>query len=61
MTTEHKILPKGWIAFVNDKSAQLIVELTKDGKYYGKMTVVFKPTKEELNAELERLKISLPK
>lgn len=60
MTTEHKILPKGWIAFVQGKSAELIVELNKDGKYYGQLTVISKPTEAELKAELKALKISLP-
>ena len=60
MTTEPKTLPKGWIAFVQGKSAELIVELQKDGKYHGQLAVISKPTKAELKAELKALKISLP-
>lgn len=55
-----KILPIGWVAFVKNKTAQLIVELTNEGKYYGKLTLVTKPTEAELKAELARLKITLP-
>lgn len=60
MTTTPKTLPKGWIAFVQGKSAELIVELQKDGKYHGQLTVISKPTEAELKAELTRLKITLP-
>jgi hypothetical protein len=60
MTTAPKTLPKGWVAFVQDNIAEPIVELKKDGKYYGQLTVISKPTEAELKAELKRLKISLP-
>jgi hypothetical protein len=60
MTTTPKTLPIGWIAFVNKKTAQLIVEVTNEGKYYGKLIVISKPTETELKAELTRLKITLP-
>lgn len=60
MTTEHKILPKGWIAFVQGNFAKLVVELKNDGKYYGQLTIISKPTEAELKAELKALKISLP-
>jgi hypothetical protein len=60
MTTTPKTLPKGWVAFVQGKSAQLIVELKKDGKYLGQLTLISKPTETELKAELTKLKISLP-
>jgi hypothetical protein len=61
MTTAPKTLPKGWVAFVQGKDAKLLVELKKDGKYYGQLTLVTKPTEAELKAELTKLKISLPK
>ena len=60
MTTAPKTLPKGWVAFVQDNIDEPIVELKKDGKYYGQLTVISKPTEAELKAELTRLKISLP-
>jgi hypothetical protein len=60
MTTAPKKLPKGWVAFVQGTKAQLISELKKDGKYYGQLTLISKPTEAELKAELKRLKISLP-
>jgi predicted nucleic acid-binding Zn ribbon protein len=60
MTPAPKTLPKGWVAFVQGKKAQLISELTKDGKYYGQLTLITKPTEAELKAELTKLKISLP-
>lgn len=60
MTTPHKTLPKGWVAFVHKDKAQLLAELTKDGKYFGQLTVISKPTEAELKAELTRLNISLP-
>jgi hypothetical protein len=60
MTTTSKKLPKGWVAFVQGTKAQLISELKKDGKYYGQLTLISKPTESELLTELTRLKISLP-
>lgn len=60
MTTDFKKLPKGWVAFVQGKDAKLLVELNKDGKYYGQLTIITKPTEVELKAELKKLKISLP-
>lgn len=60
MTTTPKKLYKGWVAFVQGTKAQLISELKKDGKYYGQLTLVTKPTETELKDELTRLKITLP-
>lgn len=60
MTTAPKTLLKGWVAFVQGTKAQLISELKKDGKYYGQLTLVTKPTETELKDELTRLKITLP-
>ncbi len=60
MKTSPKTLPKGWVAFVQGTKAQLLAELTKEGKYFGQLTVITKPTEAELKAELTKLKITLP-
>jgi hypothetical protein len=60
MTIASKKLPKGWVAFVQDNTAKLVAELSKDGKYYGQLTIISKPTEAELLSELTRLNISLP-
>ena len=60
MTTTPKKLPKGWNAFVKDKTCLGLKEFPKGGKYWGTLTLINKPTEAELKAELKRLKISLP-
>lgn len=60
MNNDFKKLSKGWVAFVQDNSAKLIIELKKDGKYHGQLTIISKPTEDELKAELAHLNISLP-
>lgn len=61
MPSEHKTLPQGWIAFAKHPDVELIVELKKDGKYYGQLDVISKPTKDELLSKLAELKYNLPK
>ena len=60
MATEPKIIPIGWSAFVAYGKCNMYKEFPKGGKYWGKMTLITKPTEAELKAELKRLKISLP-
>lgn len=61
MATEPITIPKSWTAFVKDKSCVGYREFKGEGKYVGTLTLISKPTEEELKTELERLKISLPK
>jgi hypothetical protein len=61
MPTEPTKIAKGWTAFVKDgKSCLGYREFPTGGKYFGKLTLITKPTEAELLAELTRLKISLP-
>lgn len=60
MATET-IIPVSWTAFVKDDKCLGYHEFTREGKYYGVLTLINKPTEAELKAELKRLKISLPK
>lgn len=61
MTSEPIIILSGWNAFIKDgKTCLGIKNFPKGGKYFGKLTLVNKPTEAELKAELSRLKISLP-
>lgn len=53
-------VPVGWTAFVKDSKCFGYSEFIKVGAYYGKLTLITKPTEAELKAELTRLKISLP-
>ena len=59
MATEITI-PKGWTAFVKEDKALGYREFKNGGKYWGKLTLITKPTEAELKAELTRLKISIP-
>lgn len=62
MATEPINIETGWNAFVKDgKTCLGYKEFTSVGKYWGKLTLINKPTEAELKAELTRLKISLPK
>lgn len=62
MATEPIKIETGWNAFIKDgKECVGYKEFTKEGKYWGKLTLINEPTEEELKAELTRLKISLPK
>ena len=61
MTTEPITIPVSWTAFVKDKSCLGYREFINEGKYFGTLTLINKPTEAELKAELTRLKISLPK
>lgn len=61
MATEPITISTGWNAFVTtEKTCVGIKEFPKGGKYWGKLTLINKPTEAELKAELARLKISLP-
>jgi hypothetical protein len=61
MATEPINIAAGWNAFVKDgKSCLGYREFLAGGKYWGKLTLIKKPTEAELLAELTRLKISLP-
>lgn len=60
MATEPTNIAKGWNAFVNDKTCIGYREFPTGGKYFGKLTLIAKPTEAELKAELTRLKITLP-
>jgi hypothetical protein len=60
MNSEPKIIPIGWSAFVKDTECLGYREFKKGGKYWGKLTLISKPTEAELKAELTRLKITLP-
>jgi hypothetical protein len=60
MATEPVTIPTGWTAFVNDTKCFGYREFKKGGKYWGKLTLITKPTETELKAELTRLKITLP-
>lgn len=52
----------GWNAFIQlGKHCTGIKEFKRDGKYFGTLTLINKPTEAELKAELTKLKISLPK
>ena len=61
MPTEPTKIAKGWTAFVKDKTCLGLKEFPTGGKYWGKLTLITKPTEAELKAELTRLKITLPK
>ena len=62
MPTEPTKIVKGWNAFVKDgKTCLGFKEFPNGGKYFGKLTLISKPTEAELKAELTRLKISFPK
>lgn len=55
-------IPVGWNAFVNDGKCCIgYQEFKKEGKYFGSLTIINKPTEKELKAELSRLKIISPK
>lgn len=54
------IIQKGWTAFVKDDKCFGYQEFTREGKYYGVLTLINKPTEAQLLTELKRLKISLP-
>jgi hypothetical protein len=60
ITTDPILIPVSWTAFVKDKSCLGYREFPEGGKYWGKLTLISKPTETELKAELARLKISLP-
>jgi hypothetical protein len=60
MATEPVEIPVSWTAFVKDKVCLGYQEFPQGGKYWGKLTLINKPTEAELKAELTRLKISLP-
>jgi hypothetical protein len=60
MATEPIAIPNGWTAFVNDTKCFGYREFKKGGKYFGKLTLITKPTEAELKAELVKLNISLP-
>jgi len=60
MKIESRIIPVGWTALVAETKCYVLREFPKGGKYFGKLTIVSKPTEEELLAELTRLKVSLP-
>lgn len=53
-------IPVGWTAFVNGSKCLGFQEFINKGKYYGKLTLITKPTEAELKAELTRLKYTLP-
>lgn len=53
-------IPVGWTAFVKDTKCLGYREFELKGKYWGKLTLITKPTEAELKAELARLKITLP-
>jgi len=54
------IIPTGWVAFVKDDKCFGYQEFTREGKYYGVLTLINKPTEAKLLTELKRLKIELP-
>jgi hypothetical protein len=61
MATEPINIAVGWNAFVKDgKTCLGFKNFPNGGKYFGKLTLINKPTEAELKAELTRLKISLP-
>jgi hypothetical protein len=61
MPTEPTNISSGWVAFVTDgKSCLGYREFPTGGKYFGKLTLITKPTEAELLAELTRLNISIP-
>ena len=61
MATEPINIATGWNAFVKDgKTCLGYSEFENGGKYFGKLTLINKPTEAELLAELTRLKITLP-
>jgi hypothetical protein len=61
MAIEPINIEVGWNAFVKDgKTCVGIREFPKGGKYWGTLTLVNKPTEDELKAELTKLKIALP-
>jgi hypothetical protein len=60
MKIEPRNIPIGWTALVKESKCYVLREFPKGGKYFGKLTIVSKPTEEELKSELERLKIPLP-
>lgn len=60
MKIEPRIIPVGWTALTDESKCFVLREFPKGGKYFGKLTVISKPTEAELKAELTRLKISLP-
>lgn len=67
MTTESNktpvasiVIPAGWVAFVDENTCLGYREFKAGGKYFGKLTLIVKPTEEELKAELKTKKISLP-
>jgi hypothetical protein len=57
---EPKVITAGWNAFVKDAKCIGYSEFKKDGKYFGTLTLINKPTEAELKAELAALNISLP-
>jgi hypothetical protein len=59
MATETTI-PTGWVAFVLDDKCLGYQEFKNGGKYWGVLTLINKPTKAQLLAELFHLNIELP-
>ena len=55
-------IPVGWTAFcdVAEKKTYGYREFTKESTANTALTLITKPTEDELKAELKRLKISLP-
>jgi hypothetical protein len=48
------VIPKGWTAFINDKRCVGYQEFKEGGKAKTKLTLITKPTKAELLAELSK-------
>ena len=57
---EPTVIAAGWNAFVKADKCIGYSEFKKDGKYFGTLTIINKPTEAELRAELFSLNISLP-
>lgn len=51
---EEIIIPAGWTAFIKDKTYLGYQEFKKEGKYFGSLKLVSKPSEEELKAELKK-------
>ena len=57
---EPTVIAAGWNAFVKADKCVGYSEFKKDGKYFGTLTLINKPTEAELLVELSTLNISLP-
>ena len=57
---EPAVIASGWNAFVKADKCIGYQEFPQGGKYWGKLTLINKPTEAELKAELFALNISLP-